>query len=150
MCGSYHLNSNPFCLLPNTSGHEELDVIGTLLWNGCAELMSHVQHCKRKSPHFAEQQCILRIVTARDHQLGAAVVLSVAKYIGSRGTGCDRDIALERLRRADDLARSQIRSPQNISETINNLGDQARQPCSALQTQEPSLCVCSAEHGCLA
>ncbi|KAJ5053095.1 sporulation-specific protein 22 [Penicillium rubens] len=33
------LNSNPFCLLPNTSGHEELDVIGTLLWNGCAELM---------------------------------------------------------------------------------------------------------------
>ncbi|KAJ5855132.1 hypothetical protein N7534_007675 [Penicillium rubens] len=33
------LNSNPFCLLPNTSGHEELDVIGTLLWNGCTELM---------------------------------------------------------------------------------------------------------------
>ncbi|KAJ5260252.1 hypothetical protein N7505_009633 [Penicillium chrysogenum] len=33
------LNSNPFCLLPNTSGHEELDVIGTLLWNDCTELM---------------------------------------------------------------------------------------------------------------
>ncbi|KAJ5471687.1 hypothetical protein N7530_009044 [Penicillium desertorum] len=33
------LNSNPFCLLPNASGHEELDMIGTLLWNDCTELM---------------------------------------------------------------------------------------------------------------
>ncbi|KAJ6177747.1 hypothetical protein N7519_008208 [Penicillium mononematosum] len=33
------LNSNPFCLLPNTSGYEELDTIGTLLWNDCTELM---------------------------------------------------------------------------------------------------------------
>ncbi|CAG8897027.1 unnamed protein product [Penicillium egyptiacum] len=33
------LNSNPFCLLTNASGRDQLDMIGTLLWNDCTELM---------------------------------------------------------------------------------------------------------------
>lgn len=33
------LNNNPFCLVVNTSDREQLDMIGTLLWNACTDLM---------------------------------------------------------------------------------------------------------------
>ncbi|EKV04023.1 hypothetical protein PDIG_83800 [Penicillium digitatum PHI26] len=32
-------NINPFCLVTNTANHQQLDAIGTLLWNDCTDLM---------------------------------------------------------------------------------------------------------------
>ncbi|KGO73909.1 Meiosis specific protein SPO22 [Penicillium italicum] len=33
------LNSNPFCIVVNTANRQQLDMIGTLLWNDCTDLM---------------------------------------------------------------------------------------------------------------
>lgn len=33
------LNSNPFVVTTNTSGRQQLDMVGTLLWNDCTHLI---------------------------------------------------------------------------------------------------------------